>query len=275
VTSSNREPNDVRCALQIEVTSPAEIVLQVAAAGPDALVLEELLSASVDGEIIPYEELTGAAGGRQHLLRAGPGQLIVVYEAKVGRDPVGDAQVVTLRDRVDALRPSRYCPSDRLSGFAGSRFGGEPSALAKVRAICSYVNLHLRYVSGSSTGTTDAVDTLVAGEGVCRDFAHLVAALCRAVDVPARVTGVYAPGLSPMDLHAVVEADIDGRWQVWDATRLAPRPSLVRIATGRDAADTAFSTVLSGHAELTYLQVIAVAGGRLPFDDHVSLVSLD
>jgi hypothetical protein len=275
LTVSNREPNQVRCALGLTVTTPAEIVLQVAAAGPDDLVLQELFSASIDGDLIPYQELPGAAGGRQHVLRAEPGQLVVVYEAEVARAPVGEAQVVTLRDRVDALRPSRYCPSDRLSGFAGSRFGQESTSLDKVRSICAYVNRHIRYLSGSSTGTTDAVDTLVTGQGVCRDFAHLVAALCRAVDVPARVSGVYAPGLMPMDLHAVVEADIDGRWQVWDATRLAPRPSLVRIATGRDAADTAFATVLSGHADLTRLQVTAVAGGRLPNDDHVSLVTLD
>ena len=273
--TSTPEPNQVRCVLRLEVSSSAEIVLQVAAAGPDELVIEELFSASIDGELLPYEELAAAAGARQHMLRSRPGNLLVVYEARVSRDPVGAAQVVTLRDRVDGLRPSRYCPSDRLSGFAGSRFGREPSALDKVRAISAYVNLHIRYVSGVSTGTTDAVDTLVSGQGVCRDFAHLVAALCRAVDVPARVTGVYAPGLSPMDLHAVVEADIDGRWQVWDATRLAPRPSLVRIATGRDAADTAFATVLSGYAELTNLQVTAVAGGQLPMDDHVALVSLD
>ncbi len=275
MTDSNREPNEVRCVLGLTVTTPAELVLQVAAAGPDDVVVEELISASLNGELIPYEELAGAAGGRQHLLRTDPGTLLVVYEAKVARAPVGDAQVVTMRDRVDALRPSRYCPSDRLSGFAGSRFGQEPTALGKVRTICDYVNRHIRYVSGSSTGITDAVDTLVTGQGVCRDFAHLVAALCRAVDVPARVTGVYAPGLMPMDLHAVVEPDIDGRWQVWDATRLAPRPSLVRIATGRDAADTAFATVLSGNADLTTLQVTAVAGGRLPRDDHVSLVTLD
>jgi transglutaminase-like putative cysteine protease len=272
---TTRHPNEVRCVLGLEVSSTAEIVLQVAAAGPDDLVLEELFSASLNTELLSYEELPGAAGGRQHVLRVEPGKLLVVYEAKVARDPVGDPQKVTLRDRVDALRPSRYCPSDRLSGFARSRFGLEPLAVDKVRAICEYVNRHIRYVSGSSSGTTDAVDTLVSGQGVCRDFAHLVAALCRAVDVPARVSGVYAPGLSPMDLHAVVETDIDGRWQVWDATRLAPRPSLVRIATGRDAADTAFATVLSGHAELTTLEVTAVAGGQLPTDDQVTLVCLD
>ncbi|MDX6228332.1 MAG: hypothetical protein QOI76_1722, partial [Frankiales bacterium] len=79
MTVSTREPNQVRCALGLTVTTPAEIVLQVAAAGPDDLVLEELFSASLDGELIPYEELPGAAGGRQHVLRADPGRLVVVY----------------------------------------------------------------------------------------------------------------------------------------------------------------------------------------------------
>ena len=56
-----------------------------------------------------------------------------------------------------------------------------------------------------------------------------------------------------MDFHAVVEARVEGQWQVLDPTRLAPRPSLVRIATGRDAADTAFATTLAGDAELLSL----------------------
>ena len=85
---------------------------------------------------------------------------------------------------------------------------------------------------------------------MCRDFAHLVIALLRARNVPARLVAVYAPGLQPMDFHAVVEAAIDGEWRVVDATTLAPRQSLVRIATGRDASDTAFLTVQSGRADL-------------------------
>lgn len=78
-----------------------------------------------------------------------------------------------------------------------------------------------------------------------------------------------------MDFHAVVEAEIDGRWQVWDATRLAPRPTLVRIATGRDAAYTAFTTVTAGRAELRSLEITAVADGELPLDDHDRLAALD
>jgi transglutaminase-like putative cysteine protease len=109
---------------------------------------------------------------------------------------------------------------------------------------------------------------------VCRDYAHLVAALCRAVDVPARVVAVYAPGLSPMDFHLVVEAAVDGGWRVWDATRLAPRPTLVRIATGRDAADVALATTISGRCALIGTQITAVAPGRLPVDDHHALRTL-
>ena len=60
---------------------------------------------------------------------------------------------------------------------------------------------------------------------MCRDFAHLVIAMLRARNVPARLVAVYAPGLSPMDFHAVVEAAIDGQWRAVDATTLAPRAS--------------------------------------------------
>ena len=130
------------------------------------------------------------------------------------------------------------------------------------------------YESGSSLPTHGAVDTLLGGRGVCRDFAHLVVALLRARDVPARVAAVYAPGLHPMDFHAVAEALVDGTWRVVDATLLAPRSSLVRIATGRDAADTAFLTVIGGTVDLVGLEVSAIVEGSLPTDDPRELVSL-
>jgi transglutaminase-like putative cysteine protease len=101
-----------------------------------------------------------------------------------------------------------------------------------------------------------------------------VTTLCRAMNVPARVAAVYAPGLSPMDFHLVVETALDGRWQVWDATGLAPRQSLIRIATGRDAADTALATTVSGLLTMPELVITAVAGGDLPLDDHSDLVEL-
>jgi transglutaminase-like putative cysteine protease len=261
-------PSQVGCVLGFDVTEPAEIVLQIAAARPD----REQLSAVVDGRTVDVIELP-ESGGRQHLLQVPPGTLTVVYSAEVGTGADEPAEVTSLQ-RVEALRPSRYAPSDLLVGFATREFTDAGDAAARVRAITGYVFEHLSYEAGTSGPTTDATDTLLGGRGVCRDYAHLVAALCRAVDVPARVAAVYAPGLSPMDFHLVVETAIDGRWRVWDATRLAPRSSLIRIATGRDAADVALATTLSGRLTMSDLQITAVSGTDLRVDDHLSLVSL-
>jgi len=136
------------------------------------------------------------------------------------------------------------------------------------------VGTQLYYVSGSSRPTDGATQTLLLRKGVCRDFAHVVIALLRARNVPARLVSVYAPGLSPMDFHAVVEAAIDGQWRAVDATTLAPRESLVLIATGRDASDTAFLTTQSGRTALVSMDVTATAEPGLPADDLTSLVSL-
>ena len=131
----------------------------------------------------------------------------------------------------------------------------------------------LAYVPGSSLPTDGAARTLLARRGVCRDFAHLVVAMLRALDVPARVVAVYAPGLDPMDFHAVAEAHVEGDWHVVDATTLAPRGTLLRIATGRDASDTAFLSSYGGLVELHEIQVGAVADA-LPGDDLHALARL-
>lgn len=254
----------VRALLEYTVAEPAQLVLQVGLAHG----IGELNVRS-NGEPMRAEHI----GAGQMLVTADAGSLSVSY---LGQADLLSAQPAasTPASRVEALRPSRYCPSDRIAGYAGSRFGYYSGALDTVRAVCDHVAEHLTYTVGSSAATTDAVDTLVSGAGVCRDYAHLVAALCRAMGVPARVASVYAPGLDPMDFHLVVEADIDGRWWAWDATRLAARQSLARIATGRDAADVAFGTVVSGHVDMDTMEIIAVADGDLPTDDHRCLVAL-
>jgi transglutaminase-like putative cysteine protease len=257
--------SQVGATLAFDVTEPAEIVLQIAAAGPvtESLILES------GGRTLEAVELPG----RQHHVRAPVGRLTVTYAAEVAVTRPVPPDVTEL-DRIVALRPSRYCPSDRMAGFAGAMFGGRPDATTTVRAIRDWVHDHLGYEAGSSGPSTDAADTLLDGRGVCRDYAHLVATLCRAMNVPARVAAVYAPGLSPMDFHLVVETALEGRWRVWDATGLAPRQSLIRIATGRDAADTALATTISGLLTMPELVITAVFGGDLPMDDHTTLAEL-
>ncbi len=173
------------------------------------------------------------------------------------------------------LRPSRYCPSDHLIGFAVAEFGAGSGVGTRIGRIAEWIRQRIEYVPGSRSVHDSAEDTLLTGMGTCRDFAHLGVALCRATGVPARFAAVYAPGLSPMDFHAVFEAFEDGRWCVYDPTGLAPRTSLVRIVTGRDAADTAFAAVTSGTAELQSMEVTATAEPFLPVDDQRQIVQLD
>lgn len=132
---------------------------------------------------------------------------------------------------------------------------------------------NLSYQPGTSAPTDGAVQTMLKRQGVCRDYAHLVVALLRAHDVPARIASVYAPGLFPMDFHAVAEAYVDGDWHVVDATALAPRQSLVRIATGLDASETAFLSTHGAAVNLRWMEVTAVADD-LPTDDVTKLVVL-
>lgn len=172
--------------------------------------------------------------------------------------------------RASRRRQSRYCPSDELAGYAGVEFAGIEHGHGLATAVASWVFERFAYQSGSSGPLDTAVDTLVTNAGVCRDFAHVTIALCRGLGVPARLAAVYAPGLTPMDFHAVVEVRNGSQWQIVDPTRLAPRSSLVRIATGRDAADTAFATTLAGDAALVSTEITAYVDGDLPADDHDS-----
>ena len=164
--------------------------------------------------------------------------------------------------------------SDRLAAVARSEFAGIDPGPELLAAVSSWVGTQLSYVPGSSRPTDGAVQTLLQRQGVCRDYAHLVIALLRALDVPARLAAVYAPGLEPMDFHAVAEALIGGQWRVVDATLLAPRASLLRIATGRDAADTAFLSNYGGNVSLYSVEVNAIVYPSLPTDDVLSLVTL-
>jgi transglutaminase-like putative cysteine protease len=248
------------------------MILQVAATGYDPATLDEQLTASRDGVAIDVVEQALPDGNRIHLITPQPGRLVVDYSATIGS--AASAHTVSDADRIIYLRPSRYVESDRIEAVAQSEFGGITGAANLLAAISSWVGSRLAYVSGSSMATDGAIDTLLTRRGVCRDYAHLVIALLRAMDVPARFAAVYAPGLTPMDFHAVVEAAVGDDWRAVDATLLAPRESMIRIATGRDAADASFLSTYGGAADLLEYEVTAVVDGMLPVDDLTRLVSI-
>ena len=235
---------------------------------------EERFSVTLDGQDVEVTDvLDEASGTRWHVVRDVPeGELVVSYSALVADG--GVSAPVTDLDRIHYVRPSRYADLDRLEAVARAEVGdveGEQGVLD----VATWVHENVRYVVGSSRVTDGASDTYLARKGVCRDFAHLTIALLRARGVPARMTAVYAPGLSPMDFHAVVEAAVGDRWVVLDPTRLAPRQSLVRIGSGADAAETSFLTVHTGGLSFGQLTVTAtVEGEELPVDDYLSLIHI-
>ena len=267
----------VASSLTFQVEAQATVALQVAVADVPGRTVTDRLDVTLDGRPVPARELRSSDGGRIHRIEAAPGRLVARYEAAVGGratasdGPAGDGEEVAV-ERLVALRPSRYCPADALVGFAAGELGDRQPDADLARAVVRWVTRRIAYTPGSSGPLDTAVETLLTGQGVCRDFAHLAIGLARAVGIPARLVAAYAPGLSPMDFHAVVEAYVDGAWHVFDPTGLAPRTSLLRIATGRDAADTAFAEVVSGAAMLTEMQVMAIVDGALPADDGEVLV---
>ncbi|TPV49059.1 transglutaminase family protein [Pseudarthrobacter phenanthrenivorans] len=263
----------VSARLVFRTTANTKVAMAIAAARNSGYSsFEENLSIAADGEQVTACEVPDHHGGRLHYMEfAEPAEVTVEYSATVAGKAVPEE--AGLADRIRYVRPSRYAESDRLLPTAYAEFEGVHGR-ALLHAVRNWVNGELRYISGSSRGTDGAVETLLSRRGVCRDFAHLAIALLRSKDIPARLAAVYAPGLSPMDFHAVAEAYVEGAWHVIDPTGLAPRESMLRITAGRDSADTAFLSTVGGSLTLNQLRVTAVVNGTLPQEDPASLVAL-
>ncbi|TSD49549.1 transglutaminase domain-containing protein [Rhodococcus sp. KBS0724] len=260
----------VAAILDIEIDEATNLEFKIAVTRAPGVELLETMSFVHDGNAIEPREAIAEHGTRTHVLDCAPGKLIVNYDATlIGRgEPVSDDDVSKY------LRPSRYAEVDKFFGFAAGQFDLATPPPELLLEVTRWVSAHLSYVPGTSRGTDSAVDTLLAGAGVCRDYSHLTIALLRAVGIPARLVAVYAPGCDPMDFHAVAEANIDNVWRVVDATQLAPRSNLVRISTGRDAADTAFLDNHGGSITLHASEVRAIVDGVLDNDDYATLTSL-
>lgn len=137
------------------------------------------------------------------------------------------------------LLPSRFCESDRFGQMATAITADQQMGYDQVKTIESWLRTNIRYEPGSSNILISAVEVNVRQWGVCRDLSHLGIALCRSLNIPARLVVGYLYGLEPMDLHAWFEAYVGGRWYTFDATQPELRGGYVVMGYGRDAADVA------------------------------------
>jgi transglutaminase-like putative cysteine protease len=242
----------IKCRLGYEVTGAASFLFNVAVTQNSfqRIITEHF---EVKGSESCQEMVIG--GQRYHRLTAKSGAVELIYEAIVDatHELLGDPSrlQVPLFEHIPAealvfVYPSRFCQSDLLARLAKREFNQNESGFYRVTRICNWIFERIEYLSGTTTQTTSAFDTVTQLAGVCRDFAHLAIAFCRALGIPARFVSAYASGLNPPDFHAHIEAFLGGRWILFDPSRLAPQSSFVRIGQGRDAADTSFATIYGG-----------------------------
>lgn len=251
----------VGCELDYQVSSSSTIIFNICAVeNENQQILHENLEIKPDCH---YEKYLVPHTENSYLRLTVPeGKLDVSYQATVSSkysadnlDQIAEISPADIPlDLIYYLYPSRYCQSDRLMKLAYDEFGDCKPGYSRVQAICDWIYDKVTYISGSTDSHTSAYDTVTERAGVCRDFAHLGIAFCRALNIPARFVSAYAWQLQPPDFHACFEAYLGNRWYLFDATRLAPTDGLVRIGTGRDAADTAFATVF-GAVKLNNMEV--------------------
>lgn len=263
-------PYRVTAGFSYSIQEPSTILLSYLAHRSQQKIMSEFISVSPG---VMHEELIiGQENNRFHRIKVPEaGELTVTYSADVQNCwRIVDFSNVSAKhpDEITPeifpyLLPSRYCQSDQLSRFANHEFGSFDSAFDKVIAVTGWISEHVEYLSGSTNVNTSAFDTITQQAGVCRDFAHLGIALCRALTIPARYCTVYAYKLEPQDFHACFEAYIAHQWVLFDATRLAPLNGLVRIAIGRDAADVAVSN-LFGSVNPDCINVDCTLTGETP-----------
>jgi len=249
----------IRLSFDIELKyeiaeQPADFVFNIHAAHTTLqTVVNEVLAIEPMGQ---HRLQTDESLGNRYLrLRAGPGPCSVRYGATVDIDHhrqsaalLAEVPIAEIPPEVlPFIYPSRYCEADRLRRFAAREFGHLRPGYWRVQAIHDWVRQRTVFTPGTSNSSSSAMDTLVEQVGVCRDFAHLMIALCRAINIPARfVSGIdygAAVHLGPPDFHAYVEAFLGDRWYLFDPTGITAPMGLVRIGTGRDAADVSVATM--------------------------------
>jgi len=277
-----RLQHQVELAYEIRDPAGADFIFNVhAAQTAQQTVDEEQLVLSQD--VHPEIATDPTTSTRFMRLHAASGSLRLTYRATISiahhrADPATLNEVPVRCMPLEVLPyvyPSRYCQSDRLLRLAFTNFGQLWQGYSRVLAVQHWVQKHVTFASNTTDSNTSAVDTLIEQVGVCRDFTHLMIALCRALNIPARmVTGTdYGadPALGPSDFHAYVEVYLADRWYLFDASGSGIPMGFIRQGTGRDAADVAFATIFGDvTAEAPSICTKAVEGPGLELPRHCS-----
>jgi transglutaminase-like putative cysteine protease len=242
----------------------------------------------VSGGLVPeeYVDVFGNRCGRVNV-PLGMGNVRLTNEAVI-RDPgVLDVENRQARqhdptelplETLQFLLPSRYCEVDsELLPFAWNQFGHTAPGWARVKAITTFVNQHIRFDYQTARPTRTALDAYREREGVCRDFTHLAVTLCRCMNIPARYTTGYlgdigVPESGPMDFSAWFEVFLGDRWYSADARHNRRRIGRIVMARGRDAGDVPITMCFGPSTLLRFDvvtdEIIEPGGSPTPVDER-------
>ncbi|MFH1264809.1 MAG: transglutaminase family protein [Planctomycetota bacterium] len=169
-------------------------------------------------------------------------------------DPAGNPHAVDDPPTADDLQPNNLIQSDypaivaKAGQTAADKKNPWPAAVALEQCAADTITR-----PGYSQAFATAADVIDSGEGDCTEHAVLLAALCRARKIPARV----AIGLVYIDqafyYHMWTEVHVEGRWTPLDATR-------PHGGTGAAYLKMAHSNLHGGSALSSFLPVLEVIG---------------
>jgi transglutaminase-like putative cysteine protease len=242
--------------LETDATTAVPCILMLHPQSGDGQIIEvNELKTSVPCPRREYVDVYGNLCLRT-IIPAGPfrleSRIIASCADEIAVDPsAGFTPMEEIPDQVlQFLLPSRYCEADQLGNKAWEIVAAAAPGYAQVEAIRQWIHDHFEYAYGTTNSSTSAADVIASGKGVCRDYAHAGIALCRSLDIPARMVVGYLYDLNPMDLHAWWQAYIGGQWFTFDATQTAPRGNRIVIAYGKDAADVAIATYFANMMQM-------------------------
>jgi transglutaminase-like putative cysteine protease len=275
----------VGCHIVYETAAPTAILLVLKPRHDDKqTVLQQQLTFTPHLPFFHFEDAHGNLTDRAVLQ---PGENVIHHDALVSvsslpdnPEPTGPPTPVyqlppeTLRYTL----PSRYCDSDKLLNFAWNQFGQIQNGFDRVQAICDWVHNNIQYRFGAGSSVISASEVVLQRFGVCRDFAHVAIALCRAFNLPARYVTGHLPDIgrvdpgTPMDFHAYFEVFLGQHWSTFDARFNVPRIGRVKVAQGLDAVDGAFSTIY-GEVQFKWFEVWAyqVDPARVAIGDPIDM----
>ncbi len=158
---------------------------------------------------------------------------------------------LTQPDAVEFVLPSHFSPCDALlARYARDLFEPERPLLQAAQALMSRIHQRMEFNPRATNVSTNALQALAKGQGVCQDFAHLMIGAMRSLGLAARYVSGYLLTQPPPGQPRLIGADASHAWvAVWcplygwvalDPTNdVTVGQDHVTLAWGRDYADVA------------------------------------